>query len=374
MPAGRTVVLGVSGGIAAYKAIEVCRRLVDAGAARRPGHDRGRHPLRGRGHLLGAGLRAGADLAVGRGRPDPAHAARPARRPGRGVPGHRPADRRLRRRHLPRPAHRHAARHPGAGDRVPGDAHRDVGAPGRAGEPGHAAPPGRDRGRARGRSAGRRRHRRGPPGRPRRHRRRDRAALRPPAAGDLDGLRVLVTAGGTREAIDPVRVITNRSSGKQGYALAERAAARGAKVTLVTTVDRPVAAGHRRGRGGQRGRDGGRRRAPQRRPRRDRHGRRGGRLPARRRRPTARSRRAAVRPGSSSSPPTTSWSTWARPSRPARRWSGSRPRPTRRGQRPREAGAQGPRPDRGQRRLGARRRVRTRHQPGRDHHRRRRRA
>jgi phosphopantothenoylcysteine decarboxylase / phosphopantothenate---cysteine ligase len=57
--------------------------------------------------------------------------------------------------------------------------------------------------------------------------------------GDLQGLRVLVTAGGTREAIDPVRVITNRSSGKQGYAIAEEALARGAKVTMVTTVDRP---------------------------------------------------------------------------------------------------------------------------------------
>jgi phosphopantothenoylcysteine decarboxylase/phosphopantothenate--cysteine ligase len=61
--------------------------------------------------------------------------------------------------------------------------------------------------------------------------------------GDLAGLRVLVTAGGTREAIDPVRVITNRSSGKQGYALAEAAQQRGAKVTLVTTVDRPAPAG-----------------------------------------------------------------------------------------------------------------------------------
>ena len=78
---------------------------------------------------------------------------------------------------------------------------------------------------------------------------------------DLAGLRVLVTAGGTREAIDPVRVITNRSSGKQGYALAEEAAARGAKVTLVTTVDRPAPAGRRGRRGRQRGRHGGRRRA-----------------------------------------------------------------------------------------------------------------
>jgi len=60
---------------------------------------------------------------------------------------------------------------------------------------------------------------------------------------DLAGLDVLVTAGGTREPIDPVRFIGNRSSGKQGHALADEAAGRGAKVTLVTTVDRPVAAG-----------------------------------------------------------------------------------------------------------------------------------
>jgi phosphopantothenoylcysteine decarboxylase / phosphopantothenate---cysteine ligase len=60
------------------------------------------------------------------------------------------------------------------------------------------------------------------------------------AGRDLSGLRVLVTAGGTREPIDPVRFVGNRSSGKQGHALAAEAAARGAKVTLVTTVDLPV--------------------------------------------------------------------------------------------------------------------------------------
>ncbi len=54
---------------------------------------------------------------------------------------------------------------------------------------------------------------------------------------DLDGVRVLVTAGGTREPIDPVRYVGNRSSGKQGHALAEEAAARGAHVMLVTTSD-----------------------------------------------------------------------------------------------------------------------------------------
>ena len=61
-------------------------------------------------------------------------------------------------------------------------------------------------------------------------------------SGDMTGLRVLVTAGGTREPIDPVRFVGNRSSGKQGYAVATEAAARGAKVTLVATVQRPLPA------------------------------------------------------------------------------------------------------------------------------------
>ena len=54
--------------------------------------------------------------------------------------------------------------------------------------------------------------------------------------GDLAGLRIVVSAGGTREPIDPVRYIGNRSSGKQGYAIAHAAAARGASVTIVSTV------------------------------------------------------------------------------------------------------------------------------------------
>ena len=53
---------------------------------------------------------------------------------------------------------------------------------------------------------------------------------------DLSNLRLLITAGGTREPIDPVRYITNKSSGKQGYALAKAAHLRGAEVTLVTTM------------------------------------------------------------------------------------------------------------------------------------------
>jgi phosphopantothenoylcysteine decarboxylase / phosphopantothenate---cysteine ligase len=57
-----------------------------------------------------------------------------------------------------------------------------------------------------------------------------------PPRRDLAGETVLVTAGGTREAIDPVRYIGNRSSGKMGYALAEAAATRGARVILVSGI------------------------------------------------------------------------------------------------------------------------------------------
>ncbi len=64
------------------------------------------------------------------------------------------------------------------------------------------------------------------------------------AAADLSGRRVVVSAGGTREYLDPVRFLGNRSSGKQGYALAATAAARGAEVTLVTAnVELPDPAG-----------------------------------------------------------------------------------------------------------------------------------
>jgi phosphopantothenoylcysteine decarboxylase/phosphopantothenate--cysteine ligase len=58
--------------------------------------------------------------------------------------------------------------------------------------------------------------------------------------GDLYGAHVVVTAGGTREPIDAVRVIANRSTGKQGYAIASEAVARGAKVTLISTADLPT--------------------------------------------------------------------------------------------------------------------------------------
>jgi phosphopantothenoylcysteine decarboxylase/phosphopantothenate--cysteine ligase len=62
-----------------------------------------------------------------------------------------------------------------------------------------------------------------------------RAVLRRGAAAppDLAGRRVVITAGGTREPLDPVRFLGNRSSGKQGYAFARTAVARGARVTLI---------------------------------------------------------------------------------------------------------------------------------------------
>ncbi|WP_216216398.1 bifunctional phosphopantothenoylcysteine decarboxylase/phosphopantothenate--cysteine ligase CoaBC [Amycolatopsis aidingensis] len=76
-----------------------------------------------------------------------------------------------------------------------------------------------------------------------------RLLLAEPAAlpRDLEGLRVVVSAGGTREPLDPVRYLGNRSSGKQGYALARVAAQRGAEVTLVAahTVALPDPAGAR---------------------------------------------------------------------------------------------------------------------------------
>ena len=66
-------------------------------------------------------------------------------------------------------------------------------------------------------------------------------ALLDPPTQSLAGLQVLVTAGGTREAIDPVRYVGNRSSGKMGHAIANEAARRGARVVLVTTSPVPTA-------------------------------------------------------------------------------------------------------------------------------------
>ena len=72
-----------------------------------------------------------------------------------------------------------------------------------------------------------------------------RRALSGSGRNDLAGRRVVVTAGGTREPLDPVRFLGNRSSGKQGYALARTAVARGARVILIAanvTLDDPAGA------------------------------------------------------------------------------------------------------------------------------------
>jgi len=71
------------------------------------------------------------------------------------------------------------------------------------------------------------------------------AALHPAApARDLSGRRIVITAGGTREPLDPVRFLGNRSSGKQGVRLAEAATARGASVVLIAAnLEIPVPAG-----------------------------------------------------------------------------------------------------------------------------------
>ena len=119
--------------------------MPEAGRCRRPGepgHDQGRVPVRRSRHLLGPGLRTGSQLPVGRAGAHTPHPVGPVGRPDRGGPGHRPADRFLRRGHLVRPADRHPARHQGPRTGLPGHAHRDVGAPRGGREHGDSCPAG----------------------------------------------------------------------------------------------------------------------------------------------------------------------------------------------------------------------------------------
>ncbi len=69
------------------------------------------------------------------------------------------------------------------------------------------------------------------------------STIRDPRSQDLLGEKILITVGGTREAIDPVRYISNHSSGKMGFAVAEAATARGAEVTVVAGVTTRRSAG-----------------------------------------------------------------------------------------------------------------------------------
>jgi phosphopantothenoylcysteine decarboxylase/phosphopantothenate--cysteine ligase len=245
--AGRRIVLGVSGGIAAYKAVEICRRLVDAGAHVMPVLTAG--ATRFVGPLTFSALAsepARTSLFEG---PEPI----PHTRLGQNcdlvvvapatarVIGHYAAGisnelltatlLATRAPVLVAPAmHTEMWEHPAVQDNLALLRRRGV----------HIVDP--ESGRLAGGDIGA-----GRLADPARIVAAAIAILSPPisslSGGDLAGRRVLVTAGGTREAIDPVRFIGNRSSGKMGYAVAEAAARRGADVVLVTTVDRPAPRG-----------------------------------------------------------------------------------------------------------------------------------
>jgi phosphopantothenoylcysteine decarboxylase/phosphopantothenate--cysteine ligase len=235
---GRRVVLGVSGGIAAYKAIEVCRRLVDAGAHVMPVLTQ--DSLRFVGALTFSALASEPARTSLFDAPEPIPHTRLGQSADLIVVA--PATAKLLGKYtagisddlltatllatrapvLVAPAmHTEMWEHPAVQDNIATLRRRGVHMVGP--ESGHLA--GGDAGE--GRLA-------------------DPEAIVAAAAnvltstGDFAGVRVLVTAGGTREPIDAVRVITNRSSGKQGYAIAEVASRRGAAVTLVTTIGRPA--------------------------------------------------------------------------------------------------------------------------------------
>jgi len=238
--AGRRIVLGVSGGIAAYKAVEICRRLVDAGAHVMPvlttGATRFVAPLTfdalasepARTSLFGGPepiphtrLGQTCDLVV----VAPA-TARVIGHYAAGISNDLLTATLLATRApvLIAPAmHTEMWEHPAVQDNLALLRRRGV----------HIVDP--ESGRLAGGDIG--------AGRLADPARIVAAAAAILTPGDLAGRRVLVTAGGTREAIDPVRFIGNRSSGKMGYAVAEAAARRGAEVVLVTTVNRPAPAG-----------------------------------------------------------------------------------------------------------------------------------
>jgi len=237
---GRRIVLGVSGGIAAYKAVEVCRRLVDAGAFVSPVLTQ--DALRFVGALTFSALAsepARTSLFDG---PDPIPHTRlgqnadlvliapcTAKTLGKYAAGI--SDDLLtatllatRAPVLVAPAmHTEMWEHPAVQDNLATLRRRGV----------HVVDP--ESGRLAGGDSGE-----GRLAAPETIVAAAAAVLAGPATQDLAGMSVLVTAGGTREPIDAVRVITNRSSGKQGYAIAEVAARRGAAVTLVTTIGRPA--------------------------------------------------------------------------------------------------------------------------------------
>jgi phosphopantothenoylcysteine decarboxylase / phosphopantothenate---cysteine ligase len=239
---GRRIVLGVSGGIAAYKAIDVCRRLVDRGAHVVPVLTRGATRFVGEATFSAlASERAHTSLfddddpiphtRLGQSADAIVVAPATARVIGSYAAGISSdlltatllAVRQGSRVIVAPAMHTEMWEHPAVQDNLATLARRGV----------IIVPP--EEGRLAGGDIGR-----GRLAAPEAIVQAVEAALG--ADRDLSGLHVLVTAGGTREPIDPVRFVGNRSSGKQGHALAAEAAARGAKVTLVSTVDLPVPA------------------------------------------------------------------------------------------------------------------------------------
>lgn len=235
--AGKRIVIGVTGGIAAYKAVEVCRRLVDAGAHVSPIMTKGAEHFIGRTTLSALAsepvqsslwdeespiphtrLGQAADLvlvAPATARLIGAYAA--------GISSDLLTATLLATRApvLVCPAmHTEMWEHPAVHDNLATLRRRGV----------HVLEP--EAGRLAGGDVGR--------GRLASPEAIVAAVERLLTPADLHGRTVLVTAGGTREPIDAVRVIANRSSGKQGYAVAAEAASRGAHVVLVSTVDLPV--------------------------------------------------------------------------------------------------------------------------------------
>ena len=226
------ILLGVTGGIAAYKACELTRLLVKAGHEVVPLVTPGAQRFVTEETFLALARRPRE-----RGRLPAPDARRPARR--RAV--HREHAREARARDRRQRAHRGGARPPRPDARRAGDEPAHVGARRRPARTSRrcsraassSSAPTRARWpRASGASAGW----------PSRHEIAERASRSCSRPGALAGKRVLVTAGGTREPLDSVRFLGNRSSGRMGVALAEEARRRGAEVILLAanlSVDPP---------------------------------------------------------------------------------------------------------------------------------------
>jgi phosphopantothenoylcysteine decarboxylase / phosphopantothenate---cysteine ligase len=240
MLSGTRIVLGVSGGIAAYKAVEICRRLIDAGAHVIPVMTRGAEHFIGRTTLSALAsepvqtelwdgpvpiphtrLGQSADLVI----VAPA-TARVIAAYATGLSTDLLTNTLLATRApvVVCPAmHTEMWEHPAVVDNIATLRRRGV----------HIVEP--ESGRLAGGDTG--------TGRLASPERIVAAVEQVLSPGDLNGVRVVVSAGGTREPIDAVRVIANRSSGKQGLAVARVAAQRGASVVLVSTVHHDSPAG-----------------------------------------------------------------------------------------------------------------------------------